>query len=341
MKYQVGDKIILLQTDEEGIVVDIMNEKMLMIKVGEVTFPVFNDQVDFPYFKMFTQKKPVEKTRLYVEDIRKEKTETARESKKVKDGVFLNFIPVFDKDIFDDDVVEKMKLYLVNQNQEAYTFNYQLFFSGESNFHLKNSIEPLSEFYLHDVLFENLNDNPKFSFEFSLQKADKKKAPYFEVSLRLKAKQLFKKIEELKLKNEPSFAYELFINYPGREEPEHVDLAKLGPAGFKIYDAKHIRQNLPPARDVVDLHIEKIIKDYKSLSNYEMLQLQLKEFEHYFELAVAHRLPTLTVIHGVGEGVLKNEIHNILKTKPEVASYSDGYHPLYGNGATVIHFKES
>ncbi|MCC6692568.1 MAG: hypothetical protein IT253_04130, partial [Chitinophagaceae bacterium] len=56
MKYQVGDKIILLQTDEEGIVVDIMNEKMLMIKVGEVTFPVFNDQVDFPYFKMFTQK---------------------------------------------------------------------------------------------------------------------------------------------------------------------------------------------------------------------------------------------------------------------------------------------
>lgn len=131
MKYQVGDKIILLQTDEEGIVVDIMNEKMLMIKVGEVTFPVFNDQVDFPYFKMFTQKKPVEKTRLYVEDIRIEKTETARESKKVKDGVFLNFIPVFDKDIFDDDVVEKMKLYLVNQNQEAYTFNYQLFFPGK------------------------------------------------------------------------------------------------------------------------------------------------------------------------------------------------------------------
>lgn len=56
MKYEVGDKILLLQTDEEGIVVDIMNEKMLMIKVGDVTFPVFTDQVDFPYFKMFTQK---------------------------------------------------------------------------------------------------------------------------------------------------------------------------------------------------------------------------------------------------------------------------------------------
>ena len=78
MKYEVGDKILLLQTDEEGIVVDIMNEKMLMIKVGDVTFPVFTDQVDFPYFKMFTQKKTPEKTRLYIDDVRKEKDEQRR-----------------------------------------------------------------------------------------------------------------------------------------------------------------------------------------------------------------------------------------------------------------------
>ena len=98
-------------------------------------------------------------------------------------------------------------------------------------------------------------------------------------------------------------------------------------------------QNLPPALDVIDLHIDKLISDFKGLSNFEILQLQLKEFEKYFELSIAHIKPTLTVIHGVGEGVLKNEIHSILKTKDNVASFSDDYHPLYGNGATLIKFK--
>lgn len=54
---------------------------MLMIKVGDVTFPVFTDQVDFPYFKMFTQK-AFWKTRLYVDDVYKEKKDQAKEGKK-------------------------------------------------------------------------------------------------------------------------------------------------------------------------------------------------------------------------------------------------------------------
>ena len=31
MKYEVGDKILVLATDEEGKVVELMNEKMVMI----------------------------------------------------------------------------------------------------------------------------------------------------------------------------------------------------------------------------------------------------------------------------------------------------------------------
>ena len=63
MKYRVGDKMVVLHTDEEGTVVDIMNDKMVMIEVRGVRFPAYMDQIDFPYFKMFTQKKPVEKRR--------------------------------------------------------------------------------------------------------------------------------------------------------------------------------------------------------------------------------------------------------------------------------------
>src|SRR4051812_47513931 len=115
MKYEIGDKIIVLLTDEEGTVTDIMNEKMVMIEVKGVKFPAYTDQIDFPYFKMFSQKKIFEKKKIHVDDIRKEKQVT---KKKTGEGVWLNFIPVFDKDIFDDDVVEKLKIYLVNQDEE-------------------------------------------------------------------------------------------------------------------------------------------------------------------------------------------------------------------------------
>jgi len=340
MKYQVGDKIIVLLSDEEGVVKEIINEQMLMIEVRGVRFPAYMDQIDFPYYKMFTQKKPVEKKKIYVEDIKKEKTGPKQiADKKVSDGVLLSFIPIYDKDIFDDDIVEKMKIFLVNQNNEAYQFDYNVYFTGESYFQLKNTINPLSGFYLHDLAFEDLSDSPRFNFEFSLLEKNKKKAPFFETNLKLKARQLFKKIEEIKLKNEPSFAYELFVEYPDKVEEEKVDLGKLGNAGYRVYEAGKIRNNLPPARSVIDLHIEKLTDDHKRLSNHEILMMQLHEFEKYYQLSVLHFQPSLIVIHGIGEGRLRDEIHQILKTKKEVASFINQFHPLYGYGATEIYFK--
>lgn len=56
MKYQPGDKILVLLTDEEGTVLEIMNEKMVLIDVKGVKFPIYTDQIDFPYFKMFSEK---------------------------------------------------------------------------------------------------------------------------------------------------------------------------------------------------------------------------------------------------------------------------------------------
>jgi hypothetical protein len=335
MKYEIGDKIIVLHSDEEGKVIEIMDEKMVMIEVRGVKFPAYMDQIDFPYFKMFTQKKEVVKKKIYGDEIRKEKPVA---KKKTGDGVFLNFIPVFDKDVFDDDVVEKLKIYLVNQNEEAYNFNYNLFFSGENNFQLKNTIEGLADFYLHDVSFEDMSDNPKFDFEFSLANENKRKALFYEATLKLKAKQLFKKIEETQLKNEPSFAYELFTSYPDRVDEEKVDMSKLGNAGYRIYDANKVRQNLPPARSVIDLHIEKLTDSWKHLTNFEILTMQLDEFEKYYELSVAHRQPQLIVIHGVGEGKLRDEIHESLRLKKEVKSFVNQFHPLYGYGATEIYF---
>lgn len=61
MKFQPGDKIIVRLTEEEGKVVEIMNERMVLIEVKGVKFPAYMDQIDFPYFKMFTEKRKAEK----------------------------------------------------------------------------------------------------------------------------------------------------------------------------------------------------------------------------------------------------------------------------------------
>jgi dsDNA-specific endonuclease/ATPase MutS2 len=75
------------------------------------------------------------------------------------------------------------------------------------------------------------------------------------------------------------------------------------------------------------------------MSNFEILTLQLKTFEKYYDLAIADRLPQFIVIHGVGTGKLRDEIHEILKLKREVKSYINQYHHAYGFGATEIYFK--
>lgn len=57
MKYQIGDRIIVLHSNEEGEVIDIINDKMVMIEVRGVKFPAYLDQIDFPYYARFTAKK--------------------------------------------------------------------------------------------------------------------------------------------------------------------------------------------------------------------------------------------------------------------------------------------
>ncbi len=337
MKYEVGDNIIVRATDEDGKVIEIINELMVMIEVRGVRFPAYMDQIDFPYFKMFSQpKKLVEKKLIYVDDIKREKN---IKKQKVGDGVFISFLPIYDKDIFDDDVVEKLKVFLINKNEEGYNFNYDLMFNGSSSFNLKSNIEGLSEFYLHDVSFEDMGEGPKFEFEFSLINIDKKKAAAHEVFFKLNGKKLFKKIEETQLKNEATFTYELFTHYPYKVIEEKVDINRLGGAGFRIYEAAKIKENLPAARTVVDLHIEKLTNEWNSFSNFEILNKQLNSFEEYYQLALAHKQSSLTVIHGIGEGILKEEIHDILKIKKEVKSFINQYHESYGYGATEIFFK--
>jgi hypothetical protein len=338
MKYQPGDRVLILNSNEEGEIIDIINDKMVMVDVKGVKFPVYIDQIDFPYFKHFTEKKlfPKKKEKVYAEDIKKEKNKLQQ---KVVDGVWISFLPVLDTDEFGDDVVEELKVHLINRTYRSYKFYYKLQFFGRSEFELKNEIHPFNDFYIHDVEFSEMSDSPAFLFEFTLLTPDKNKTNFYETVFKIKPKQLFTRIEEMKQKGEATFSYKLFEEYPDKPVEDPLDFGSLSTKGIKIYDAKDARKHLPPAKSIIDLHIEKLSDNWQHLSNAEILDQQLKEFEKWYELALAHHQSNLIVIHGVGRGRLRDEIHDILRLKKEVKSFVNQYHPSFGYGATEIYFQ--
>jgi hypothetical protein len=342
MKYQIGDDIIVLHSNEEGKVVELMNDKMVMIEVRGVKFPAYMDQIDFPYFYRFSKKKIIEEEKkkvpkVFIDQIPKEKTQPNQI--KIANGVWLAFIPKFFLDDFNDEVVELLKVYLINRTNISFQFNYKQEFLHAINFELNSLAIPFHDFYLHDIPFANVNDSPSFHFDFSLTTPQKNKALHFETSIKIKPKQIFKRVEELKENNEAAINYLLFETYPDKLVEEKFELERLAEKGFKVYDLAAIKQNLAPARELIDLHIEKLMDKWQHLSNLEIIGIQLQEFEKWYELATAHRKQHFIVIHGVGTGKLKDEIHELLKTRKEVKYFINQYNPRFGYGATEIFFQ--
>ena len=99
MKFQIGDTVLILHSNEEAQVVDIINDKMVLVDAGGVQFPVYKDQIDFPYLKRFMEKKNgnEKKQKQYIDDLKKEKESNAR---REEDGMWLTFLPVVDTDEF-------------------------------------------------------------------------------------------------------------------------------------------------------------------------------------------------------------------------------------------------
>src|SRR3982074_1319862 len=118
MKFQVGDKVVIQHSNEEGEIIDIINDKMVMVDVRGVKFPAYTDQLDFPYFKRFTEKKlfPEEKKpKKYIDQLPPEKpAPNKKRIAQLTEGVWLTFLPVFENDEFGDDIVDSLKIHLVN-----------------------------------------------------------------------------------------------------------------------------------------------------------------------------------------------------------------------------------
>jgi hypothetical protein len=90
-----------------------------------------------------------------------------------------------------------------------------------------------------------------------------------------------------------------------------------------------------PSTMEVDLHLHKLVDNEEALSDGEKLSFQLDYFERMLNMAIRERKRRLVVIHGVGEGILREEVRKVLQFY-EGCRFDDADPRRYGYGATAI-----
>jgi len=90
-----------------------------------------------------------------------------------------------------------------------------------------------------------------------------------------------------------------------------------------------------PAMEV-DLHINQLVSSTRGMDNFDMLNLQIETAKRQLEFAMQKRFQRVVFIHGVGEGVLRNEMEYLFKRYDNLKFYDADYQK-YGRGATEVY----
>lgn len=90
----------------------------------------------------------------------------------------------------------------------------------------------------------------------------------------------------------------------------------------------------------IDLHIESLLDSHMGMSNAEILSIQMKEFRSFYNRARAKHIRKLIIIHGVGSGVLKDDVRLFLDKKDGIEYYDADFRE-YGKGATAVEIRHN
>ncbi|HEY9176586.1 MAG TPA: Smr/MutS family protein [Flavipsychrobacter sp.] len=330
MKFSIGDKVIFKHTDGEGVITGYINTEMVEVDMDGITFPVHIDEIDHPYLKWFTEKKkqPVKKVIPEQLPVEKEKLRKQRLPK----GIYLSYMPEYKIEEMED-AVDYLKIYLLNETGKKVQYRYEVVMKNQTLFTHEGKLHAFGHVYLHNIPYDSMNDLPRFNWWLDdLDDADM--APE-NGQLRVKPQKLFQHIDEILAKNEPSFNYLLVEDFKPytRELPVVPEKIKSQPV------TKQPTITVPGPAEVIDLHIENLVESTRGMSNADILMTQLSTLETQLRIAINSRQQRLIVIHGLGKGKLRDEVHRVLSETPEVKNYANEWMARYGFGATEVWFQ--
>jgi len=88
----------------------------------------------------------------------------------------------------------------------------------------------------------------------------------------------------------------------------------------------------------IDLHIEELLAKPKYMNDGQKLHFQLDHARHCLEEVINIKMKRIIFIHGVGSGVLRDELRKWLKTMSYL-QIIDAKYQRYGIGATEVKIK--
>jgi Smr domain len=337
MKFSIGDRVRFKRTGDEGVVASILDKNMVEVDLSGTIFPAFIDEIEHPYLKWFTEKSPAKKGTTALPEIRVEKPIERRP--RLATGIHLSFLPVFQtRDM--EEHAEQFRIYLLNELPLDVTFTYECKVRDEVVFSHTGALHSFGSVYLHHISADQMHEQPRFNWQITNESkpSGTKTAGKISASgvLRIKPVKLFEHINEILLGKESTFSYllaeKLLPEDAGKWTSDGLPEVPL-PQAPKFAASGHAPSH------VVDLHIEKLVGSTGGLSNADIVHIQLRTLQRSIDAAISHRQEMLIVIHGLGKGTLREEVHKLLRKIPQIARFKNEWSARYGFGATEVWFR--
>jgi len=103
-----------------------------------------------------------------------------------------------------------------------------------------------------------------------------------------------------------------------------------------VDNSKKFKKRPKPVTVEIDLHIEKLLDDFKGMSNHEIVTYQLEIFRKELEKAMREKVHRIVFIHGIGNGTLKLQLRKQLDDLYPFLNFQDASFAEYGFGATMV-----
>jgi hypothetical protein len=260
----------------------------------------------------------------------------------IKGNIFAALVPDNDKLLH----VSDLKLFLINDSNYSFTYLISQDEKGVNEFIKTGILEPDTKEEIKRFNQSNLSKVKQFWVQglfykeglFEPQKAFKLIIDISEIS--------FYKIGYFK---ENDYFNQKAIVFPQEKPDLKLEVEKLSEnVLFKVSKSKEQpsdklpKPKIPinPEIEEVDLHIEAIVDNHSTMSNGEIVTIQMSRFETSLETAIRSGVKKIVFIHGVGNGKLKHELTSKLDRKYPDLKYQDASFKEYGYGATLVVLKK-
>jgi hypothetical protein len=235
----------------------------------------------------------------------------------------------------------EIKLFLVNDSNFSVLFRFTHINKNGVETVKQGTLQSNSRLLLESIIQSDLSELPEFGFQFIyFQKNENDWNQPFTKKF---------KVNPVKFYKETSFQPNQFFKKHAmvlQISPDifSTEIDKLTEADFqKVVEEKEketVVEKIAPKRTAeiveVDLHINELLDNSAGLSNAEILTIQKEKVETEMKAAIQSGVRKIVFIHGIGQGVLKQEVVNILKSKFRKYYFQDASFKEYGFGATMV-----